>query len=186
MWIILYEYDCFKVTVLWKQLSTNVSKKKMALFNWGSSSCILKTMFILLIAQQETWSCVKHHFSWNDSWGWLPSLKSPGNFTQLSSSAYSFPPQPVKAAQCTGEIFRVRVEDLMWDKRVVRSHGGRRAAGHLGCWLLGFPFHSAVLALGLQWWDSWNTNLHNCFNYSSGGAQKKVSGVGQSWWGLVL
>lgn len=158
----------------------------MALFNWGFSPCILKTMFVLLIAQQEMWSCVKYHFSWNDSWGWLSCLKSTGHFTQLSFQAYSFPPKAIKDIQCRDEIFWVQVDDLMQDQRVVRSHGGRTAAGRLGCWLFGFPFHAATIVLGLQWWDSWNSRLDNRFNYSSGGAQKKVSAVGQSWWGLVL
>lgn len=68
----------------------------------------------------------------------------------------------------------------MKDQRVVRSCGGRTAAVCLGCGLFGFPFYSTTIALGLQWWDSWNSSLDNRFNYSSSSAQKKVSGVGQS------
>lgn len=71
---------------------------QMVLLNWGFYPCILKTMFSLLIAQQEMWNCVKYHFSCNDSWAWLSHLKRTSSFTQPSLLACSFHPRPVKCA----------------------------------------------------------------------------------------
>lgn len=51
---------------------------------------------------------------------------------------------------------------------------------------LGFPSTLWPLQPGLQWWDSRNSSLDQCFNYSCGGAQHKASGAGQTWWGLVF
>lgn len=101
----------FNVIVLWKLMSADVSKKKkkkeyvqMALSKQDSFLCILKTLFLLLIAQQETWSCVKYHFSCNDSRGWLLPLKCWGSFTQPPLLASSFPPEPGKDALHVDEI----------------------------------------------------------------------------------
>ena len=105
------------------------------------------------------WSCVKYHFSWNDSQGWLLHLKSTGNFTQpCAAQMRSFESRRWSDARPKG----------------IRSHGGRAAAGCLGCWLFGFTFPSVTIALlGLQRWDRWNSSLDDGFNCSSGGAQKR-------------
>lgn len=109
--ITLHEYDLFLMSLSseswWVLMSLRKKKKEyvqMALSKQDSFLCILKTLFLLLIAQQETWSCVKYHFSCNDSWGWLLPLKCWGSFTQPPLLASSFPPEPGKDALHVDEI----------------------------------------------------------------------------------